>query len=405
MKRRSFILGTGSAAAGGSALIGTGAFSRVQSNRSVTIQAAEDEDAYLGLEGCPDSPNSSYTNVTASGHLEVDMSDSNPTQDDGGNDLGFGVNSNSTSSFDRVFRIRNQGKEPVCVDIAYDAMENEDGEDAVVFYREGARTEGSSDLDDDLVLDSDLDIDDPTALDLDVGESECIGIQTRTHGLEDGDELIEDNEVTIVADVGGNCTERIAPANLEGVVECWVRASAEVDDYPVDTTLLVKNSGSGDPVDDSVVVATLNEADTERPLRNDETIEADDELTFSGPGLPLRAIVAWQDDADPDTVFAPLRDEWEPDGDDKFVSLDRDIVDEDAGGPLGELDQDRYDDVKDEIDGFDDFDDFHTNDLSDAITENHHVAEIDLSPYVIEYVEEWNAPEDDGLGIGECDDD
>lgn len=51
MNRRRFILGMGSVSIGGSALVasGTGAFSRVESQREVRIQPADDEDAYLGI--------------------------------------------------------------------------------------------------------------------------------------------------------------------------------------------------------------------------------------------------------------------------------------------------------------------------------------------------------------------
>ena len=49
MKRRRFIVGTATAAIGGSALLGSGAFSRVESHREVTIEVVGDEDAYLRL--------------------------------------------------------------------------------------------------------------------------------------------------------------------------------------------------------------------------------------------------------------------------------------------------------------------------------------------------------------------
>jgi hypothetical protein len=49
MKRRTFVLGMGTAAAGGSVLLGSGAFSGVEPERTVTIETVGDEDAYLRL--------------------------------------------------------------------------------------------------------------------------------------------------------------------------------------------------------------------------------------------------------------------------------------------------------------------------------------------------------------------
>lgn len=49
MKRRRFILSTGVAASGAGLLVGSGAFSRVESQRNVTIEVVGDDDAYLRL--------------------------------------------------------------------------------------------------------------------------------------------------------------------------------------------------------------------------------------------------------------------------------------------------------------------------------------------------------------------
>jgi len=49
MKRRTFVVGMGTAAAGGSALLGSGAFSRTEPQRNVVIETVGDEDAYMRL--------------------------------------------------------------------------------------------------------------------------------------------------------------------------------------------------------------------------------------------------------------------------------------------------------------------------------------------------------------------
>ena len=202
MKRRNVILGLGSASLGGSAVLGSGAFSRVLSHRNVTIQVAEDENAYLGLEGCPDSANSSYTTTTDSGHFAIDMSAENQT--DAG---GEGVNSNSISRFDDVFQITNQGKEAICVWI-----EDKAGGDPqrVTFYEERPdQTPIATPPGDDPPDESIEGLD--NAIHLDVGESTCVGLETYTKADDEfeetmpeaGDVLLDD--ITIYADVGVDC--------------------------------------------------------------------------------------------------------------------------------------------------------------------------------------------------------
>ena len=192
MERRKFILGVGSAGIGASALIGSGAFTRIESQRAVTIEVAEDPDAYLGLDGCPDSPNSSYTNIDGSGHLEIDMSPDNET--DAG---GSGINSDSFTYFDDVFQICNQGKQDVCVwidadvDADLELDEEYDDEDIVDFYV-GEDREHSLLGEENGVL-------------LPVGECLCVGIATVTKGLEEGDQLLEGDEIVINADADAEC--------------------------------------------------------------------------------------------------------------------------------------------------------------------------------------------------------
>ena len=99
MKRRKFLLGVGSAAAAGSALIGSGAFSQVDAQRQVTIQVAEDPNAYLGMNDCigrdgEPTANSSFAEIDEDGHLAVDMGPSGYGPGDGGQ----GVNSESISA-------------------------------------------------------------------------------------------------------------------------------------------------------------------------------------------------------------------------------------------------------------------------------------------------------------------
>jgi len=204
MERRKFLLGVGGTAIGGSTLIGSGAFSRIESQRRVKIEVAEDPDAYLGLDGCPDSPNSSYTEIDDSGHLAVEMSPENENAD---NDLGEGVNSDSRTWFDNVFQICNQGKDEICVWIGDDedwprVDDDEFDEEDYAEYDGDRRVDFYiGDNDDRSIVGAE------NAYPIAVGECVCIGIKTNTKGLEAGDQLLDvfDDEIVIHADV--DCPE------------------------------------------------------------------------------------------------------------------------------------------------------------------------------------------------------
>ena len=102
----------GSLAAGGAAAMGTGAFTSVEANRSVTVNTAGDASAYLAMK--PDSgPNGDYAQWAGDGSetLTLDFSNSNNDVDGGG----AGVNNKAKFRADRVFTITNQGTQDVWV--------------------------------------------------------------------------------------------------------------------------------------------------------------------------------------------------------------------------------------------------------------------------------------------------
>ncbi len=218
MNRRNFLIGAGSAAIGGSALLGSGAFSRVESHRSMTVQIANDPNAYLGMDDCMDSdgtetPNSSYAQLDEFGHLEVDMTDTNPTEGDG-----EGVNSDSITWADNVFQVCNQGKEPVCLWLDPDSKVGADPDRVTLYVDADSRDRSTTPerlTDDDprtreLVADDDglqtfLGVD--NSIPVEVGECVCVGVQVVTKADEsfeitepaEGDQLLD--EVGLVADV------------------------------------------------------------------------------------------------------------------------------------------------------------------------------------------------------------
>ena len=183
MERRNFLIGMGSTAAGASALIGSGAFSRVESQRHVTVEVAEDPDAYLGLEpsGSPNGEN--YAEINDNGHLEIDIGE-NPND-------GEGVNSNSVTWFDCVFTVRNQGKATADFYIE-DGDGLGEGEGKIDFYTGEA---SGSDGDDEL----NTIVGESYSQELEEGEEGiCVGI--RVNSAEDQDDPLFDDHVTLVAD-------------------------------------------------------------------------------------------------------------------------------------------------------------------------------------------------------------
>jgi hypothetical protein len=99
----------GSAAVGGATAVSTGAFTSVEANRSVSVSVADDSDALLALDQSSAGPNSEYATVS-DGEVSIDIDNS----DDGG---GTGLNQNAVTNIFDIFRVRNQGTQPVAVHV------------------------------------------------------------------------------------------------------------------------------------------------------------------------------------------------------------------------------------------------------------------------------------------------
>jgi hypothetical protein len=94
MNRRNVLIGLGAVAAGGGAVLGSGAFSQVEADRTMTVQFSDDSSAELTL-----SPTSTYastetSNDSANGASTLLIEFSN-------------LNDNALSTFDGVFDITN----------------------------------------------------------------------------------------------------------------------------------------------------------------------------------------------------------------------------------------------------------------------------------------------------------
>ena len=282
MKRREFIIGAGSAAIGGSALIGSSAFSQIDAQRSVTIELAEDPDAYLGMDKCSidgsETPNSSYAHLDDDGHLEILMNEENPTI--GESPLGEGINSDSRMFVDNVFQLCNQGKEDVCVYIEDDedwpqAPEEYD-ERRVDFYLGDARDETVVGEDNEFLLQ--------------LGECVCIGLKTNSKELSEGDELLEelDNEIRIIADTDGDCFGEPACPILDGQYQCTTYEEENGQFTRTGTRFLITNEGASSTEFDLAV------ADQPASFRGDVTVGGNTSRSVvTDASVPQNAVIAW----------------------------------------------------------------------------------------------------------------
>ena len=117
MNRRKFIIGAAGAAIGGSALVGSGAFSSVEADRDVEVAVADDSAAFLALE--PGAENGAYAQETG-GTIEINF-------DADADVAGAGFNKRAATTIHDVFRVRNQGSQTIKVDLNTDENELPDG--------------------------------------------------------------------------------------------------------------------------------------------------------------------------------------------------------------------------------------------------------------------------------------
>jgi hypothetical protein len=108
MKRRKMLAGLGSVAAGGAAVVGTGAFTSVTADRTVDVTVAGDASAYLGLEPVGASPNSDYV-VVNGGEVSLDFSGDDGDSSGGGAVDGDGFNPDATTRINDLLQVTNQG--------------------------------------------------------------------------------------------------------------------------------------------------------------------------------------------------------------------------------------------------------------------------------------------------------
>jgi hypothetical protein len=179
MQRRKYLAAIGSLAAGGAAAMGTGAFTTGEVPRSATVRVSNDDtDAKLGFSTkvgyggqSGGQGRSEYANVNG-GVLEIDFSGS-----DSGAESGMNPNG-SIYTFDRVFKVLNQGQKKVLVGLDIGNIRDLDAIEEAQVYA-GEPYPGDADLDTTL----DFSTDPPsinnqvTAALLDPGEDLLVGFR------------------------------------------------------------------------------------------------------------------------------------------------------------------------------------------------------------------------------------
>lgn len=165
--------------AGMATALGSGAFSSVEANRSVTVNVASDDQAYLALTPVSDgSANAGYSITNSENELELRFNGENPDTN------GTGVGTDSKYYFDNVFAIRNQGTQPVDVYATYDTQNLNDL--AIYESSEDTRT----------LLDSAN-----GAIEVTVGEEIVCGMYIDTRNVSTND---YDEQLTIVAEASSS---------------------------------------------------------------------------------------------------------------------------------------------------------------------------------------------------------
>lgn len=172
MKRRKLVTALGAAVGSGGLVLGSGAFTTVSAKRSVTVDVADDDRAFLRLEPLTDEgidgdwTGRSYSNGQT---VAFDI----PGDEDGENSNTEGVGVDSVYEFHDLVEVVNQGTQPVKLYSTYNGS--------------------LADLA--LVNDNGILRDDPPTLG--TGDSIDVGLYIDTHGTSTGE---FDEALTIVAD-------------------------------------------------------------------------------------------------------------------------------------------------------------------------------------------------------------
>lgn len=181
MKRRQFVLGLGTVAASGAAIVGSGAFTSVEADRTISVETAQDSDAFLKLDTPGKAERSSSGDLVEfefPSLAEQVKDDVNPQNPQGlGSDSVYRFASDVEGS-NGLLRITNGGTQPV--DVFAEQETTGDVPEVEIFD----------------VATGDL-LTSENTQSLDVGEELRVGFQIDTTGVDTGE---YDIVLTIIAD-------------------------------------------------------------------------------------------------------------------------------------------------------------------------------------------------------------
>jgi len=226
----------GSFAAAGGSVLGTGAFSTAEATRDVSVQVANENNAFLSIKPSNTANGQFATQGSTDNQIGLDFS--------GSGNGGSGVGQNSVYNFDDVFRIANQGTQTIYVWSRLSGGSKFD-DDNLYFYPNGSRS-------------TELNDSSNSVLTLSPGESAKIGVHVDTGELSTGSDSIT---ATIRADVDkpGN-SGSVGPGGDEALV---VSQTPDQGDFSsiqnaidsVDGTTILVEDGP-DTYDEQVTVDT-----------------------------------------------------------------------------------------------------------------------------------------------------
>jgi len=191
MNRRNVLIGLGGVVAGGGALLGTGAFTTVEAQRTVSVETAGDADAFLGLAAARDNyQEENFVTEGEDGTIQINLDEDSPGEGDG-------LNQNARTVFRNLVTVSNQGTQTVDeITLEFDDNGSVDASDTFSFPVDD--DDGNTDEVDngENILTGENDVPD----ELDPGEDINFGIEIDLlEGGDDGDLPEDDYTLTIEA--------------------------------------------------------------------------------------------------------------------------------------------------------------------------------------------------------------
>jgi len=282
LSRRTILTGVGGVFAGSGALVGTGAFSTVQAERSVSVETAGDASALLTLAS-HGGPNGAYASDENTGPIRINL-------DGTGISNAGGLNQNATTIIDNIVDITNNGTRDLTAlsfTINVTGTSNDNAhEAALAITTNGATINEGSDNGQDLLGPSTA----PAVTDnvLSPGETAPFGlsIDLRNHGVDGAFESSADVTLTITATTTDNGGENNDP---EGEEPTTPQPSSADFAFTQQRGEVVANKFNGvEPENQNVRSVEISYTGTQRIASTDLAVRVTDaDLNESYPGYDV----------------------------------------------------------------------------------------------------------------------